>query len=418
MPSIVVRHLHEGLHDPALVHSVAVEAAAHVVANPAARHAGERLLDYLARPVEAGVPPARQQELAGGGVWELGGGAEAPVADVEEPRHLVGGLLDQARRHLARARLVERLGHVLADRRGVLRDLVAIAAVGVRDLPQHRDEAGPPETVLLGREIRASEEHLALGSQERRERPASLSGDGLDGALIAGVHVWALVAVHLHADELTVQDLGDGRILVRLAVHHVAPVAPHGADVEQHRLVLGARGREGLFAPRAPVDRLVGGGLEVGGRLRREAVHTRELGHRSRNTHTSHRGRRAMHTVRPCRISMCENTLHLGRGTSGMRSRWIFTGSSWRVSLSSRVMRCTCVSTTTPSFFPNQVPRMTLAVLRPTPGRATSASIVSGTLPPCRSTSAWAMPMIDFVLLRKNPVLWISRSSTLGSALA
>ena len=81
-------------------------------------------------------------------------------------------------------------------------------------------------------------------------------------------------------------------------------------------------------------------------------------------------------------------------------------------------MRCTCVSTTTPSFFPNQVPRTTFAVLRPTPGSRVSSSIVSGTWPPCRSTSAWAMPRMDLVLLRKNPVLWISCSNTFGSAAA
>src|SRR5881409_1403847 len=82
----------------------------------------------------------------------------------------------------------------------------------------------------------------------------------------------------------------------------------------------------------------------------------------------------------------------------------IFTGSSWRRSLSSPVRRWTWVSTTIPSFFLNQVPRITFAVLRPTPGSAVSSSIVCGTSPPCRSTSACAIPMIDLVLLRKKPV--------------
>src|SRR5256885_13420469 len=55
--------------------------------------------------------------------------------------------------------------------------------------------------------------------------------------------------------------------------------------------------------------------------------HTRELGHNWLITHTSHFGRRAMHTRRPCRISVCENQVHLSRGTSVIRSRSIFTGS-------------------------------------------------------------------------------------------
>src|SRR3989449_6619881 len=139
-------------------------------------------------------------------------------------------------------------------------------------------------------------------------------------------------------------------------------------------------------------------------------VHTRELGHSRLMTHSSHFGRRAMHTRRPCRISVCENHVHLSRGTSAIKSRSIFTGSFSVVRPSSVVSRCTWVSTTIPSFLPNQVPSTTFAVLRPTPGSWTSCSMVSGTVPPWRSISACAIPMMDLVLLRKNPVLWISCS--------
>ena len=81
-------------------------------------------------------------------------------------------------------------------------------------------------------------------------------------------------------------------------------------------------------------------------------------------------------------------------------------------------MRATCVSTTTPSFFPKALPRTTFAVFRPTPGSVTRSSIVSGTRPPKRSTSAAAIPRTLFVLLRKKPVLRISSSKTAGSAAA
>src|SRR6184192_3525784 len=147
-------------------------------------------------------------------------------------------------------------------------------------------------------------------------------------------------------------------------------------------------------------------------------VHTRELGHHWFMTQISHLGRRAMHTRRPWRISVCENQVHWSRRTNPIRSRSIFTGSVSRVRPSRVDRRCTCVSTTIPSFFRNQVPSTTFAVLRPTPGSRTRASMVSGTSPPWRSSSAWAIPMMDLVLLRKNPVLWISCSSTAGSALA
>ena len=66
---------------------------------------------------------------------------------------------------------------------------------------------------------------------------------------------------------------------------------------------------------------------------------------------------------------------------------------------------------------PKALPSTTLAVLRPTPGSATSSSSVHGTSPPCRSTSARAIPLSDRALARKNPVEWIRRSSV-GSSTA
>ena len=46
-------------------------------------------------------------------------------------------------------------------------------------------------------------------------------------------------------------------VLERLALHHVAPVAGRVADREQDRPILLARAREGLLAPRVPVDGVV-----------------------------------------------------------------------------------------------------------------------------------------------------------------
>ncbi|COX13463.1 Uncharacterised protein [Mycobacterium tuberculosis] len=49
---------------------------------------------------------------------------------------------------------------------------------------------------------------------------------------------------------------------------------------------------------------------------------------------------------------------------------------------------------------PNALPRMTLAVLRPTPGSVTNLSMVAGTSPPNRSTRACPRPMREAALLR------------------
>jgi len=101
-----------------------------------------------------------------------------------------------------------------------------------------------------------------------------------------------------------------------------------------------------------------------------------------------------------------------------IRSCSIFWGSSFFVSSNRREIRCTCVSTTTPSALPNHVPSTTFAVLRATPGNVSKPSMLSGTLPPNSLTTLRAAPTTDFDLLRKNPVDRISGSSCCGSSRA
>src|SRR5207245_7210820 len=73
-------------------------------------------------------------------------------------------------------------------------------------------------------------------------------------------------------DEVRVQELGDLEVLVGLLLHDVAPVAGGVADAEQHGPPLAPRGREGLLAPRMPVDGVVRVLEEVRARLEDEAV--------------------------------------------------------------------------------------------------------------------------------------------------
>ena len=54
---------------------------------------------------------------------------------------------------------------------------------------------------------------------------------------------------------------------------------------------------------------------------------------------------------------------------------------------------------------PKATLRTTLAVLRPTPGSASSAAASRGTSPPCRSMSCRASPTMFFALLRKSPMV-------------
>ncbi len=251
-----------------------MKAAAQVIADAAARHARQRFLDDLALPGEAAsaVVPAREQELDRRGVRELGRRAEAAVAHVEQLRHLVGGAADEIGAHRPRLRFIERLDDVLANRARISGHAIRFLAVGAGDFHQDAAKSRPAVRVVVRREVGAAEKHFALGRQECRERPAALPAERLHGALVARVHVGPLVAVHLHAHEIAIQDLGDRGIFVRLAVHDVAPVAPHRADVEQDRFLGCARPAERGVAPRQPVHRLVRGGLEIRRRLVAEQI--------------------------------------------------------------------------------------------------------------------------------------------------
>src|SRR6059036_1648869 len=258
-----------------------MESTAHVVADSAFRHPSQRLLDHLTHPVLARVVPAGEQKLHGRRVRELGRRAETAVANVELAGHLARGPLQGRRGDLAELRFVKRLSHVAADRCRALRHLFPLLAIEARHLFEHGEEARPAVVVLLRGEVGAAEENFALGRETRREGPAALTGERLHGALVARIHVGPLVAVHLDAHEVAIEGLGDACVLIRLAVHDVAPVAPHGADVQEDRLILGARPRERRLAPGMPVHRLVGGGFEVGGGFGCE-----EIRHRAKSTHS------------------------------------------------------------------------------------------------------------------------------------
>src|SRR6202044_825542 len=64
--------------------------------------------------------------------------------------------------------------------------------------------------------------------------------------------------------------------------------------------------------------------------------------------------------------------------------------------------------------FLNHVPSTPLAVLRATPGRVSSFSMLRGTWPPKSATIFFAAPTTDFDLLRKKPVERTSGSSCSG----
>ena len=81
------------------------------------------------------------------------------------------------------------------------------------------------------------------------------------------IDVRAHLAVHLDADEVAVQLLGDDLALEALSLHDVAPVAGRIANAEKDGLVLALGALERFAAPRKPVHRIVGVLKQVGARL-------------------------------------------------------------------------------------------------------------------------------------------------------
>ena len=120
-------------------------------------------------------------------------------------------------------------------------------------------QATKPRTahLIIGGKIRAAEKRSSIGKKKTGERPAALAGEGTDRGLITGVDIGAFVAVDFDGHEVFVDNLGDLRVFVAFAVDDVAPMAPHGADVEENGFVFRLSASEGGIAPFVPIDRLV-----------------------------------------------------------------------------------------------------------------------------------------------------------------
>ena len=188
---------------------------------------------------------------------KLGRAAEAAVSLVEDGQRRLHHHANQPRRKLRFS-----AGEVLRVRQhvhgfiGGLQHFVAAIAIGVGNRHQNFLEARPAP-LIDRREIGASVKRPAIRSEEHRQRPATGAGDRGDRELIAAVDIGPLIAIDLHGDELAIDDLRGLGALVGFAIHHVAPVAPHRANVQQDRLVLALRSGEGFLAPLVPLDGLV-----------------------------------------------------------------------------------------------------------------------------------------------------------------
>ncbi len=264
---LVVEHLLEVRHAPALVDRVAMEAAADVIADSALGHRREGGDDHVAKIAAAACaarhdqPGAEQQEQLGG-ARELRRAAEPAEAPVEGASELIGGVGEGIeignRAGTAGVVRVVRLerGEPIDDhaRRG--QHLGPLLPPDPCDLAQQVDEAGPSPAPAR-REVGAAMERLQVGGQPDAHRPAALSRRRLDERHVDAIDVGPFLAIDLDRDARLVEDGGDRGVLERLALHDVAPVARRVADRQEDRQVAGAGGGERVFAPRKPVDRIL-----------------------------------------------------------------------------------------------------------------------------------------------------------------
>ena len=269
---LVVEHLLEMRHAPGAVHRVAMKAAADVIAHAAQGHGPQGLRHHVAR---AGFPGARvlaQQEQQLARPRELRRVAKAAAAGIEGSLELLqrGGQGLGARG--ARVRLpLGQHGEPLHDLHRRLRHREPLLAPRARDLQQHVSEAGPA-SLRSRREVGAAIERAQVGREPHAHGPAARAGGDLHEGHVDPIHVGTLLAIHLHRNEVLVQHGGQFEVLERLARHYVAPMARGVADGEKDGLAGRARGREGLVAPRVPVDRIMGVLQQIGTLLASEAI--------------------------------------------------------------------------------------------------------------------------------------------------
>ena len=254
---VVVEHLLEVRHQPALVDRIARKAAAQMIVDPALadvlegqqhaaeerRRGGPRLV-LLRRRALAGAPEQFEQAALG----KLRRAAQSPVLRVDRARDAARHAIELGEPDHDLALGPRLLGKPRHQGIAVLADAVRLLAEQPRELAQHIGECRAAVARLL-REVRAAPHRLARGRQEHRERPAALLAEQMQRVHVDLVDVGPLLAVDLDADEQLVHHARRRLVLEALVRHHMAPVAGRVSDREQDRLVRAASPRR---APPVP----------------------------------------------------------------------------------------------------------------------------------------------------------------------
>ncbi len=236
-----------------------MEPIAHLVINSARRHRPPRVPDDFQKPLAPFKKGAPQQKKRLAGARELGRPAEPAVLPVVLGGQFHGGHI-QDLFHVPD--LPAGAGPFSQDPEPpsqLLRPALHFAFSlfpGRGDLPEHVDKTGPAVRPAR-RKIGSAIKRLSIRRQPDRKGPSSLSRQSLHGRHVNPVDVGPLLPVHLHRDELPVENLRGLLILERLPLHHVTPVAGRITNAQEH----GSVSIPGLFPhlrpPRHPCHRIV-----------------------------------------------------------------------------------------------------------------------------------------------------------------
>ena len=271
---VVVQHLLEVRHEPAVVDRVAVEAAADDVVQPSRGHLVQGLRDDRERLLVA----AAEEELERGRRRELRRAPETAVRRLERGSDPVCGVTQQGRgQRLGRGAGMGAGADRLVDASRLAHEVLAALAPGAWRRPAAR------------RGSSAGRVEARAGSTFRRRR-AARRASGRRSSAILPTPVMPTVASIVTASTSGRSSRSTftftNRSFISAAVevvleglvrHHVAPVARAVADGDEERLVLGARALERLVPPFVPVDRVLRVLEEVRARRVGQAVHVLSL---------------------------------------------------------------------------------------------------------------------------------------------
>ena len=200
--------------------------SAQLVVHAAPGHRLQGLRDHLKCLVVARGDVVPEQELQHHRVRELGRATPPPGHPVEALLEALEGAVERLGPELA---LLSGAGHsaLLLESPGYLlpavQDLIAALSPGVGNGLEQLAEGGQ-SVARRGREVGAPVEWLASRSEEDGHRPSSLLGHRLHGIHVHLVEIRPFLAIHLYADEMLVEKIGDPLVLERLVRHDVAPM--------------------------------------------------------------------------------------------------------------------------------------------------------------------------------------------------